>query len=228
MKEKQLILLTDKAFLKDLTARTPAHVSIHIVTTLPDLKSAVTTQAALISFGSGVIVPSEVLNVLARPAYNFHPGPPEYRGLFPSVYALYDQAPKFGVTCHEMSNEVDSGAIIAVDRFDIPAHANRELLDGMTYSALLAMFVRLVPQLISNEYQLAHANEQWSGPIRTRADFARLCQLPPNTDAAEFQRRYRAIGEGPHHAISIELFGQRFILDNQREAPVVRGGRDVS
>ena len=225
---QRLILLTDNAFLADLKASLGAATAVEALATLDELRSANPTNARLVSFGSGVIVPPDVLGAFSGPSYNFHPGPPEYRGLFPSVFALYDNATTFGVTCHEMSAAVDSGAIVAVDRFAIPNGANREALDALTYRAMLSLVERLAAQIGNIKQPLPKINQSWSGPMRTRADFNALCQLPKDVDAAEFQRRTRAIGEGPNHAISIELFGRRFKLDSRPDATVVRGGREIS
>src|SRR5688572_22055354 len=62
----------------------------------------------LLSFCSAVIVPGDLLAALPGPAYNFHPGPPERPGRYPSVFALYEGAQAFGVTVHEMIARVDS------------------------------------------------------------------------------------------------------------------------
>ena len=137
-------------------------------------------------------------------------------------------AASFGVTCHEMAAAVDSGPIIVVDRFAIPDGANREALDTLTYRALIGLVEKLAPRLVDISPPLAHSADIWSGPVRTRADFNALFSLPPNVAEDEFHRRYRAIGEGPNHALSIELLGQRFKLDNQRDAPVVGGGREIN
>ena len=83
-----------------------------------------------------MIVPAEILNALPSPAYNFHPGPPDYPGIFPSVYALYDGAAAFGVTLNEMIREVDAGPIIAVERFAVSAAADIALRSIRRPSAL--------------------------------------------------------------------------------------------
>jgi methionyl-tRNA formyltransferase len=231
--QHRLILLVDKVFFKDMqTCMSGVKIAIHLelVSTLVELKDRLLTsptRARLISFGSGVIVPADVLNHCSAGAYNFHPGPPNYRGLFPSVYALYDDAETFGVTCHEMTSTIDAGAIVAVHRFPVTAERTRAALDGATYAAMLALFRTLAPALADLSAPLAHAAESWSGPLRTRKDFEALCALPDDATEAEFQRRHRAIGEGPDHAISIKLFGQRFRLDNQRSTIVVKGGQPL-
>lgn len=226
------ILLTDKAFSADVEARLiPPGGSGHVAVayTIADLEAALAQspeRPRVISFGSGVVVPPDVLSTLG-PAYNFHPGPPNYRGLFPSVYALYENAAQFGVTCHEMSAEIDAGPIVAVTRFAIPAHFHREHLDALTYQEMLAMVGQLADLLGDTTKPLPHVNETWSGPLRRKADFDALCKLPPDADEAEFNRRYRAIGEGPHHALTMDVDGQLVRLSARRDGTVVRGGKTI-
>jgi methionyl-tRNA formyltransferase len=228
-----LILLTDHAFSADLQARLAAAAgptAVRALTTLAALREATARDSGrtrLVCAGSGVIVPPDVLQALAGPAYNFHPGPPEYRGLFPSVFALYDGARAFGVTCHEMTAEIDGGPIVAVERFAIPPDADRAALDALTYRQLCALLGALAPALADVTRPLPRSTAAWSGPVRRRADVEALCRLPPNVNPAEFARRHRALGEGPHHALSIELFGQRFALDNPRGPAATRGGREI-
>lgn len=218
-----LILLTANAFAADIQARLSlgGRVPVSVVTTLPELRAA--APGRLVCAGTGVIVPPDALNALLAPAYNFHPGPPEYRGLFPSVFALYDGAAEFGVTCHEMTDEIDSGAIVGVSRF--PTSANREQLDARTYIELLKLVEELAPRLADVSQPLAHLSEKWSGPVRRRADFESLCRLPADVSATEFKRRYDAVGEGPNHALSYELHGRTFKLAARTDAPIVRGGK---
>lgn len=231
--QQQLILLADKVFLADL--RTALSVpglgkSIDSVSTLAELQDALGAAAApprLLCVCTGVIVPTQLLDRCARPAYNIHPGPPEYRGLFPSVFALYDNAITFGVTCHEMAEDVDSGPIIAVRRFPITPTMNRESLDIATYNQVLELVKELATALMDTTQPLAHGAETWSGPVRTKADFEALCELPVAVSETEFQRRYRAVGEGPHHALTTTLFGHRFRLDNRRDAKTVKAGRPL-
>ncbi|MDX2145155.1 MAG: formyltransferase family protein [Rhodospirillaceae bacterium] len=232
--ESRIILLTDKAFSEDVAAKlrpTGAVAAVDFAFSRAELEAAVAQDSKhtrLISFAGRVIVPDAVLAALPGPAYNFHPGPPNYRGLFPSVFALYDQATSFGVTCHEMTAEVDSGPIVAVERFPIAADFDRETLDGMTYAAMLSLVEKLAAPLREVAVPLPRCAETWSGPIRRRADFDALCRLPANATEAEFKRRLRAVGEGPRHALSVELFGREFRLTPKRDgAAVMRGGKKI-
>lgn len=87
------------------------------------------------------------------------------------------------------------------------------------------MIHRLAPQLADVSKPLARIPQTWSGTKRTRKDFDALCQLPEDTTPEEFARRYRAVGEGPEHAISLTRFGRTFHLQSQTHGTVVRGGQ---
>src|SRR5262245_54974871 len=101
----RIILLTGEAeasiLAQILRGHNPA-LEITAVTKAGDLAAAAPGPGArLISFCSPVIVPAAFLTGLPGPGYNFHPGPPERPGRYPSVFALYDDAKQFGVTIHE-------------------------------------------------------------------------------------------------------------------------------
>lgn len=223
----RLILLTEPAFADAVAAPLRKHgATVAVASTLAALEDALAhgTDCRLISFGSGVIVPAALLGRLPGPAYNFHPGPPAYPGIFPSVFALYDQVTEFGVTLHEMAAKVDSGAIVAVMNFPFPHTLDRLALDTATFGALMRLVEHLAPQLADVHKPLPATKHTWGKTRRTRADFDALCALPENTTEAEFARRLRAVGEGPDHAMTFTRFRRSFRLAPQRAGEVLRGG----
>ncbi len=227
----RLILLTEPAFKDALAARLAAPgVILDLAPTLADLDrllAAGFTDTRLLSVGAGFIVPARILQALGGPAYNLHPGPPEYPGLFPSVFALYDRAPRFGITLHEMAPKVDAGAIVAVDTYDLLPSWDRLALDSATFGAMLNMIARLAPALTDIARPLPRLDLPWTGVKRSRKDFDALCALPEDADTQEFARRLRAVGEGPHHAITLTRFGRRFRLQSDLQADIVRAGVKV-
>ncbi len=203
-----------------------AGASVEAAITRVDLdRAACSLPARLVSFGAGVIVPAAHLKAFSG-AYNFHPGPPALPGLYPSVHALYAGQAEFGVTLHEMAHTVDSGAIVAVERFAIPPDCDRLTLDALTLPVMVEMVKRFAAALADLSRPLPRTSISWGGALRTGADFAALCDVPENADAAEFQRRLRAVGEGPNHALTVTRYGRRFRLVSEQSA-VVRGGRVI-
>ena len=158
-----------------------------------------TPKDYLISYRSRWIVPPEVLRATRNMAINFHPGPPEYPGYAPACWALYHNAATFGVTCHQMTEQVDAGTILAVSTFSLAgvdtvagvlqrAHTRMEVLAYDVVGWLLKGYT-IMPVL------------QWTwGTIRTRADLERLATLTPDMTEAEMRRRIRAVTYGPWRA----------------------------
>jgi methionyl-tRNA formyltransferase len=226
----RIVLLTQAECVPEVLPRLAASgAEVAVALTRGELEAALargTQDVRVISFGSGVIVPPAILEALPAPAYNLHPGPPEYPGLFPSVYALYDGASSFGVTLHEMAAAVDAGPVVSVNRFPIPAGCDRARLDGLTFPEMLKLLERYARALGDVTATLPAQSGQWRGPLRTRADFAALCALPENADGDEFARRLRAVGEGPNHALTLTRFGRSFRLVSDAR-PVTRGGQPL-
>ncbi len=148
----------------------------------------------LIAFCTGLIVPSKVLAEAMTPAYNFHPGPPNYPGSFCAGFAVYEGAERFGITVHEMTSRVDEGAIVAVEWFKVPPQADREQLEAASFQLLIEKFFELAPHFANSAEPLPQIDERWSGPKRTKADVEAYRQLPDDVSDEEAQRRLRAFG----------------------------------
>ena len=209
---KRVVLLTPSEEWDGLRRRVLAVApqnDVRHARTLGDLQAEVPNLNPgdrVISFATPVIVPGDVLDQLPGPAYNFHNGPPAYPGLFPACFALYDGAATFGATAHEMTAELDQGPIVAVELCDMP--------DGIDRFNLEALSRQLLDRI------------DWGTRVTRKADFEALCRLPVDVDAVEFERRLRAVGEGPYHALRIEVHGRSFALEPlEHVSGVYRGGQ---
>jgi hypothetical protein len=148
----------------------------------------------LLSFCSPVIVPGDLLAGLPGPAYNFHPGPPERPGRYPGVFALYDNAPAFGVTVHEMVARVDSGPIVAAEWFEVQPAWDLGLLEEQTLIHLFTLFKRLAPHLAKHGAPLMRMPIAWQGRKTTKAQADALGIISPDMAPEEIARRRRACG----------------------------------
>lgn len=233
MERPTLIILTDPVFQLQLitevrTKCDESDLTVRALETLSSLSAALDQakgQTRLIAFCTGTIVPAATLKRFDSGAYNFHPGPPEYPGIFPSCFAIYEDAKTFGATAHQMTDRVDEGEIIGTQSFPLSRTMNRLSLDKLALDNVLLLFRHLLPRLIDLANEIPSSGDSWRGQARTKKDFNALCELPSDSSQDEFDRRYRAVGEGPDHALSIRLFGQRFRLNNDHAGDtVVRGG----
>lgn len=229
----RLILMTQPEFVEPLadTLRTAApKVALTFVGSLAELDAALAEDrdaSRILSIGSGVVVPRRILQSLSSPAYNLHPGPPNYPGIFPSVFALYEGAREFGVTLHEMAPVVDTGAISCVERFPIDPGWDRLALDTHTLVVLMHVLKVMAPHLADVRVPLRYSGDVWSGRQRTRKDFDALCRLPEGYSTDELARRLRAVGEGPDHCLTTVRSGETVRIDTGRRGVVVRAGQPV-
>ncbi len=80
---------------------------VEMVADLAGLDAALARPRArpvrVLSVLNRVILPARLLHALGEPAYNIHPGPPEFPGVAPEAFALDAGATGFGVTAHRMT-----------------------------------------------------------------------------------------------------------------------------
>ena len=56
-----------------------------------------------------IIIKKNLINNCKIAAINFHPGPPEYRGIGCLNFALYNNEKFYGCTSHIMNEKIDDG-----------------------------------------------------------------------------------------------------------------------
>jgi len=196
----RIILLTGEAeapILSQVLRAYNTSLAVDHAQSVPELEhfcSTATPGTRLLSFCSSVIVPGALLAALPGPSYNFHPGPPERPGRYPSVFALYENAPIFGVTAHEMLASVDSGAIIAAEWFELKPEWDLMALEEQTLIHLITLFHRLAPHLALHDTPLMHQPVIWRGRKTTKADCEALCAVGADMSSDEIERRHRACG----------------------------------
>jgi len=185
----------------------PATSSGHLLA----LDPAILPHARLIAFSSPVIVPKGVLAALGFGAYNFHPGPPDYPGWAPSHFALYDGAASFGATVHVMAERVDSGPIVDVALFPVPADISVTGLEGLAYAHLAKMYWTLAGRLATEAAPLPTKPLSWGGRKNSRRAYQAICDIPLDISKEELERRIRVFG-GNHFGMSpsIHLHGVEF------------------
>jgi len=156
--------------------------------------ASISSGTRLISFCSPTIVPKTHLEVMDRGCYNFHPGPPNYPGRYPSVFALNDHADRFGVTMHVMAERVDEGPIIAAEWFAISSECDLETLDALAFKELVTLFKRFALSLATDYPPLRTAPIRWSGVKRSKAECETLCRVNASTSPDEVRRLERVCG----------------------------------
>ena len=164
----------------------------------------------LLSYLCRWVVPLSVIQSAQKGAINFHPASPDYPGIGCNNYALYENAPEYGATCHHMASKVDTGKIIAVKRFPVFSTDDVSSLLHRPYEFQLVMFYEIVGKIINGE-PLPEPNEHWTRHPRSRREFNELGVIRPEMTDDEVARRVRAVSYGVFQP-TVDIGGFRFEL----------------
>jgi len=216
MTQKRLILLTPvkAAELDRLVRAFGEDVTVEVVSDLAALRAArFDGETSLVSVGSGVIVPGDVLARLTKPAYNMHAATPAFPGRDPHHHAIYRQATTYGATLHIMTYRVDEGPIIGIETFDVRPGTTPTQLLAQANEAGFRLIERLGRQLLEAEPPPTLPGVAWGAEKTKRRDLQDLCRLSPLVTEEEFACRYLAFDGAAHDNLTVELHGQLFRIE---------------
>ena len=145
----------------------------------------------LIGYLSPWVVPDSVLKQAAKAALNFHPASPDYPGIGCNNFALYENATEYGVTCHHMAPQVDTGRIIATKRFAVFETDTVASLLSRTHDHQLSLFYE-IGSLIVSDNALPESNETWTRKPFTRKQLDGLAEITADMTREEIAKRIRA------------------------------------
>jgi methionyl-tRNA formyltransferase len=212
-----VVLLTGAAEQPILAAAMRGHnaqlavVPVASAAELATLTPSLLQRSRLIAFATPVIVPISILARLGYGAYNFHPGPPDYPGLAPAQFAIYDRAAEFGATAHLMVEKVDAGPIIDAARFPIPPGITVFGLEGLAYAHLARLFWELSRRLATQATPLPQIPVRWGERRSSRRLYRAICDIPLDIAKEELDRRVRAFGHNHFGLLpTITLHGIEF------------------
>ncbi|MFJ6930653.1 formyltransferase family protein [Streptomyces nigra] len=132
----------------------------------------------ILGFKADYILSSAELRQATAGALNFHPGPPDLRGVGTYQIALAERRSAYGVTCHHMVERVDFGQIVDIAEFPIPAHVDRLALHELAAGRLYTLYVRIIA-LLESGIALPSSERGWSGRLHTwRESEARVTDHP--------------------------------------------------
>jgi methionyl-tRNA formyltransferase len=144
---------------------------------------------------------------------NFHPAPlPDMRGLGGYNVAVLEGMSEWGVSCHFVDAEFDTGDIVEVERFPIdPDSATAFSVDLESQERLFDMFTRVIGRARAGE-ELPRT-PQGEGRYVTREDFEELRRVRPGDD---LDRKLRAFWYPPHPGAVVEVDGRELTLVSEQ------------
>ncbi len=151
----------------------------------------------LLSVHSRHLVHANVLEAPSLGAYNLHPGPlPEFAGLNPPSWALYEGAQRHGATLHRMTPVYDEGPIAFADFFELQATDTGLSVLMQCVRRGMRLVEQLLERLERGEPVPAQPQEparrrwfgagppagglvDWRRPAHRAVDFVRACDYRP-------------------------------------------------
>jgi folate-dependent phosphoribosylglycinamide formyltransferase PurN len=109
--------------LAPLCARLGIPVRIAADMNSPAFRAALLASGAqvIVTFHCDQILTAETIETLPLGGLNVHAGLlPDHRGPVPTIHALLEATPRFGVTIHRLVARIDAGAILAQSPFALP------------------------------------------------------------------------------------------------------------
>ena len=128
------------------------------------------------------------------------------------IFAVYDGAPTFGATLHEMIPRVDSGLIVGCLQFPVPPGSNYQWLAAKAHQAALHLFLETVDALACSLAPLPPLSLSWGARQCSLKALEQACCLPNDISAEELERRCGSFGQVLGAKLYVMLSGRRFEL----------------
>jgi methionyl-tRNA formyltransferase len=144
---------------------------------------------------------------------NFHPAPlPDMRGVGGYNVAILEAMPEWGVSCHFVDPDFDTGDLVEVDRFAIDPDAETAFsLDLTSQRQLAALFRRVLGRALAG-HELPRS-PQGEGRYVDRSELESLRRVRPGDD---LDRKLRAFWYPPHPGAVVEVEGRTLTLVDDR------------
>ena len=169
----------------------------------------------IICFRSHIILSKKFISKAKIGAINFHPGPPNYRGIGCVNFALLKNEKKYGATVHLIDEKIDHGEIIDFRLFKISKKDSIRNVLEKTYKTQIKQLNQLIKNLISKKFNLnlLIKNKKWSNKLYLRKNLNELYRIKNNTKKSEFERVIRATNTKKFKPYII-INGYKFVLND--------------
>ena len=166
-----------------------------------------------ISFLYWRVIREPLLSLPRSGFLNFHPAPlPDMRGVGGYNVAILEGREDWGVSAHFVDADIDTGDLVAVERFPIdPATETAFSLDLKSQERLLEVFRSVLDRLTRGED--LPRTPQNGGRYVSRGELEELRKVRPGDN---LDRKLRAFWYPPHPGATIELGGRTVTLVDER------------
>ena len=151
------------------------------------------------------------LEVPPRGIVNFHPAPlPDYKGVGGYNLAILDSLDEWACSAHYVDEGIDTGEIIALDRFPMDKDAETaKSLEAKSQESLFKLFVSVFDDLADSKERLSTTPNQ-GGRHLGRKELEELKKVDFEKD--DVAKKVRAFWFPPYDGAFVEIKGQKFTL----------------
>ena len=144
---------------------------------------------------------------------NFHPAPlPDMRGVGGYNVAVLEGMSEWGVSCHFVDAEFDTGDLVEVERFPIDPDTSTALsVDVDSQEHLYGLFQRVMRRVLAEE-ELPRT-PQGEGRYVSREEFEAMRRVRAGDD---LDRKLRAFWYPPYPGAVVEVDGRELTLVDER------------
>ena len=148
-------------------------------------------------FRSFYILKKDLIKKAKIAAINFHPGPPNYRGIGCLNYAIYEGSKYYGTTCHIINEQIDNGKIIDVKKFRLHRKYSVDDLQKITYTVMLKQAKEVIKNLSKNKKYLDkkimnNNSKKWSKKIESRMELDKFYEIKITDKKSTIKKKIRA------------------------------------
>jgi methionyl-tRNA formyltransferase len=171
----------------------------------------------IFSFRSHFILNKTTIAKAKIYAINFHPGPPDYRGIGCVNFALLNNEKNYGATVHLINEKIDNGKIIIVNKFKILKKYSVLSLLKKTYITQLdqlKFIIKFMKLNNGNLNSLINNNRfKWSKKLYTREQLNKLYEINNRISKKKFINLIRATVTDTYKPF-ISFFNSKFFYEN--------------
>lgn len=189
-------------------------LAINISNDINEIKSfceSTLENKVLISFNTNLIIAKEDFEKCEF-CFNIHAASPRFPGRDPHHWAKYTSAKEYGATLHYMTEKVDNGPIIKVNRFEIKEQDSPADILNKANKEAFRLLEELFSLLSSSELIPIDFKEQWDTKKYKRSDLIKICDLTDLKDPNEFDLRVQSFYSEKFPNLYIKRFNQKFYL----------------
>ena len=168
-------------------------------------------------FRSNYLFKKNEIRKVSKNIINFHPGPPEYRGIGCVNFAIMNNAERYGATAHLIdSAKIDNGKIVDVVLWKTINNLSVEEILLKTYERQFYQLKRVIKYIKKDNLEfLIKKNKKykWSKKIYTKNDLKNLYLVDVNTKKNYFKRILKSTITEKFKPYVL-IHGKKFVYEN--------------